>query len=240
MNYVAICCAAVARRPRLRSTGSMDDRPPSSAIAANPPEPARPYHHGDLRRALLDAAEGLVREGGVAAFSLRECARRADVAHSAPGHHFGDVSGLLTEVAARGFDRLTARLTAACGDAHPGDALARVASAYVAFALNDPAIFGLMFHSGRIDRSRPRLQQAGDLAFAELVSAVGATRQGVGDDTETLRFAWAAMHGIAMLLIDGPLKPAGGQRSGGDARLAEGTIRRIIHTVNTFDVSKQR
>ena len=68
------------------------------------------YHHGDLREALLVSAEQLLREEGLKALTLRACARRAGVSHAAPKHHFNDVAELLSEVSARGFDRLTAAL----------------------------------------------------------------------------------------------------------------------------------
>ena len=70
------------------------------------PARRRDYHHGDLRRALLDATEALLLESGLETFSLRECARRAGVSHGAPAHHFGDVRGLLTAFATVGFERL--------------------------------------------------------------------------------------------------------------------------------------
>ena len=69
-----------------------------------------PYHHGDLRNALLDAADELLQEQGLQGFTLRACARRAGVSHMAPKHHFNDVRGLLRAVAERGFARLVALL----------------------------------------------------------------------------------------------------------------------------------
>jgi AcrR family transcriptional regulator len=64
---------------------------------------ARPYHHGDLRRAVLDAAVAAIAESGPAALSLRDLARRAEVSHAAPAHHFGDKAGVLTALAAEGY-----------------------------------------------------------------------------------------------------------------------------------------
>lgn len=195
----------------------------------------RPYHHGDLARVLAEAAAALVRETGINGFSLRECARRAGVAHSAPGHHYGDVTGLLTEVAARGFLDLAQALARACAGIDGPLVLARLARGYVDFALGDPIIFGLMFHSDRVNRASPRFQQAGEEAFAQLVGAVAQARGEATADAEALRFAWASMHGIAMLLIDGPLVPAGGNRRGGAADLATGTIERMVFAVTRFD-----
>jgi AcrR family transcriptional regulator len=205
------------------------------AVAATRPRSARrPYHHGNLPETLAAAAEALVRERGVHAFSLRECARRAGVTHSTPGHHFGDITGLLTEVAARGFDRLTARMREDRGDAEGSSALHRIGRGYVAFAVSDPVIFLLMFHSDRIDRSNPRFQRAGADAFEELVTAVAAARGKTARDEDALRFAWSGVHGMAMLLIDGRLKPAAGERASDPLALAEGTIERIVHAIATF------
>ena len=195
----------------------------------------RPYHHGDLARVLAEAAAALVRETGINGFSLRECARRAGVAHSAPGHHYGDVTGLLTEVAARGFLDLARALASACSGTSGAPVLARLARRYVDFALGDPIIFGLMFHSDRVNRGSPRFQRAGEEAFAQLVRAVAEARGQSTADAEALRFAWASMHGMAMLLIDGPLVPAGGNRRGGAADLATGTIARMVFAVTRFD-----
>jgi AcrR family transcriptional regulator len=198
-----------------------------------PPRGQRPYHHGNLPEVLAIAAEAVVRELGVHAFSLRECARRAGVAHSAPGHHFGDVTGLLSEVAARGFDRLTLSMRQERGRATGPQALKRIGRGYVGFAVRDPAIFELMFHSDRVDRKNPRLQQAGTAAFAELVDAVAQARGTDARDEEALRFAWAAVHGIAMLLINGALSgPGRGSKAGSKL---DGIVDRIVFTILHYE-----
>jgi AcrR family transcriptional regulator len=184
----------------------------------------------------LAAAEALVRERGAPAFSLRECARRAGVSHSAPGHHFGDVTGLLTAVAVRSFERLQAELRATRqGDVAMAnfEALMR---RYVTFAMTDPVLFRLMFHSDQVACDDARLMAAGGAAYGELVAAVTAVNPHAGKDEATIRFSWATIHGTAMLLIDGPLAPVGG-RAEDVAALVEGMIRRIVHTVATFGAS---
>ena len=195
----------------------------------------RPYHHGNLPAVLAAAAEAVVREQGVHGFSLRECARRAGVAHSAPGHHFGDVTGLLSEVAARGFDRLTESMRQERGAATGPEALKRIGRGYVAFALRDPAIFELMFHSDRVDGKNPRLQQAGTAAFQELVDAVAQARGSDVRDEEAFRFAWAAVHGLAMLLINGALSGRGAGRKA--APTIEGIVDRIVFTILHYEGS---
>src|SRR5688572_4310334 len=101
------------------------------------------YHHGDLRRALVEATEALLAEKGPEAFSLREVARRAGVSPAAPAHHFGDAGGLLAAVATAGFDGLAAALTAgeAKGGADPRRRLREQGVAYVEFALGHPGRF---------------------------------------------------------------------------------------------------
>jgi AcrR family transcriptional regulator len=203
-----------------------------------PPRGQRPYHHGNLPEVLAAAAEAVVRELGVHDFSLRECARRAGVAHSAPGHHFGDVTGLLSEVAARGFDRLTASMRQQRGGATGPEALKHIGRGYVAFALRDPAIFELMFHSDRVDGENPRLQEAGNAAFGELVDAVAQARGSQARDEEALRFAWAGVHGAAMLLINGALSgPGHGPKA---AAKLDGIIDRIVFTILHYEGAASR
>src|SRR5215510_9357488 len=96
---------------------------------------SEPYHHGDLSRALVEAAEALITERGVEGFTLRECARRAGVSHAAPAHHFGDAGGLLTEVAMDGFARLAANMQREVAKAERGSIDHPIAAAlgYVLF-----------------------------------------------------------------------------------------------------------
>src|ERR1700723_1973954 len=107
-----------------------------------PAEQSRPYHHGDLRSALLTAAAQEISRVGVAQLSLRELARRAGVSHAAPAHHFGDKTGLLTALATEGFRILHERTSPVPGHA---DALVRAGEQYIAFALVHPAHFSVMF-----------------------------------------------------------------------------------------------
>lgn len=169
----------------------------------------RPYHHGNLAPVLAEAAEGLLREVGYPGFSLRECARRAGVAHSAPGHHYRDVRGLLTEVAARGFERLTASMIESRGDRCGTEALKACGRGYVAFALADPVIFDLLFQQPqRIDHGSQRLREAGAAAFQQLEISVELARSGRPRRDADLRFAWSTVHGYANLAIGGEIDPA--------------------------------
>lgn len=172
----------------------------------------RPYHHGDLANALLDAAEMELAEKGVEAFSLRGCAKRAGVSHAAPAHHFGDARGLLTALAARGYERLTLAMAEGeemtAGDAR--DRFAGMGLGYLRFALENPATFRLMFSSDRPDFENPLLHGPAEAAFGALVLGVGATRKSkpleTGAGRRDVAAAWAIVHGIAHLLIDGRMK----------------------------------
>lgn len=166
------------------------------------------YHHGDLPAAALDAVDGIVREEGPGAVSIREVARRIGVSNAAPGHHFGDKAGLLTAYATRGFERLTDRLVAAAGGE---DRLLDAGLAYVAFALDEPGLFAVMFRPELLHATDPALQRAETAAFGELLEAVRSVRGAADPDDSGLRFAaagaWSIVHGFAALWLQGALGP---------------------------------
>jgi AcrR family transcriptional regulator len=198
-----------------------------------PARPARPkrgkaYHHGDLATALVEAAEAVLTERGVEGFTLRECARRAGVSHAAPAHHFGDIEGLLTEVAAVGFDRLTEAQREAAKSADPRLRLVEAGAAYVRFALAHPAQFRLMFFPGMLDRKGERFAIAGRAAFSIFLETYSAatgrqtkplTPREAGSDPDVLR-QWAVVHGLATLAIEGQLGPANGAAAERIVRIA--------------------
>ena len=114
-------------------------------MKALPAEP-RPDHHGDLRCALIDATMALVTEEQDWSFSLREVARRAGVSHNAPYNHFAEKRDLLGAVAAMGFEMLRDRMLAVITKIRSADAaLSAAANAYVGFAIENPALYRLMF-----------------------------------------------------------------------------------------------
>lgn len=164
----------------------------------------RKYHHGDLRAALLAAAEAELAERGVEAFSLRQVAKRAGVSHAAPAHHFGDAAGLLTALAAEGFRRFLAaqaqREAAAAPD--PQAQLVAAGLGYIDFALARPALFRLLFGSDRPDFANPDLSAASDAAYAHLDAQVTAAGGALPD----IAAVWALAHGLADLLAAGRLK----------------------------------
>jgi AcrR family transcriptional regulator len=190
------------------------------------------YHHGDLRRALLDATESLLLESGLESFSLRECARRAGVSHGAPAHHFGDVKGLLTAFATVGFERMAQRMQQGA-DASGSDAARRlmaVGQAYIGFALDHPAHFRLMFRCDRLDQQDAALRQAGSAAAQSLAWALAAAlrERGVAEDAMQDRclLAWSAVHGLATLALDADLHALGIE--GNTAQQASATATRLL------------
>ncbi len=173
-----------------------------------------PYHHGALREALLGAAEGILERDGIQGLTLRAAAREAGVSHAAPKNHFDDLTGLLSELAAVGFQRFRAALLA---DVRPDDPpavrRAAIGRGYVGFARAYPGLFLLMFRSERLDVARPALREAMAAAFAVLSGMV--TEGGGGAPAATVTMtqaagmaaAWSLVHGFAMLLLDGRLAP---------------------------------
>jgi AcrR family transcriptional regulator len=170
-----------------------------------------PYHHGDLRGALLIAAEEELKEKGVEGFTLRGCAKRAGVSHAAPAHHFRDAGALLTALAAVGFARfmnaMDARRSAA---ADPRERLTALGLGYIDFATSEPPLFRLMFASDRPDFDDPELHRVASASFGMLVESVAAIR-GTDHGGETAAMldvaaAWSMVHGIADLALSGQLK----------------------------------
>jgi AcrR family transcriptional regulator len=176
----------------------------------------QPYHHGDLRRVLIDTALKLVSEEQDWTFSLRELARRAGVSHHAPYNHFADKLDLLAAAAAVGFGRLRDGLRAAMvGIDDPKGLLVAIARAYVRLGLENPALYRLMFgpalsEAGSADRP-PVAKLAGAEARAVLeevilrgarAGAFAASPDDPQDSALTALAVWSATHGLTMLAID--------------------------------------
>ncbi|MCA3278603.1 MAG: TetR/AcrR family transcriptional regulator [Roseomonas sp.] len=172
----------------------------------------KPYHHGNLRIALLEAARARLAEGAEAALTLRDIASRVGVSVNATYRHFDSKEALLMELAAQGFDALRAAMlsaSAALGSAEAIEQLYAAGEAYVRFAQQDPALFKLMF--GREGRfaAYERFDQAAEAAFAVVVERVAAV-QGVAPHpigaTKAAVAAWSLVHGFAILSIGGYLE----------------------------------
>lgn len=172
---------------------------------------ARPYHHGDLPAALLDAVAALIREEGLEAVTLRAAARRAGVSHAAPAHHFGDKQGLLAAFADQGFERFAAALTNArsARSGTPAETLTAMGHAYLNFASEHRPWFEVMFRPELVGDHALGLVGPGGEAFTALLDQVTACFEPATTETEVLGIAlsvWATTHGLAHLLLDGPLE----------------------------------
>jgi AcrR family transcriptional regulator len=160
----------------------------------------RPYHHGDLRRTLLAAAVEAIDESGPAALSLRDLARRVGVSHTAPVHHFGDKAGLLTALAAEGFDLLAGTLEAVRDRTND---LLEIGVAYVRFAVERTAYFEVMFRPELYRRDDPALVAAQARAARSLQNAL-STLPDAPTGTEARMAglaAWSITHGFATLWL---------------------------------------
>jgi AcrR family transcriptional regulator len=191
------------KRQKRRVSGTAPGRGARRKAAAD-----APYHHGSLHEALLQAAETILERDGLQGLTLRAAAREAGVSHAAPTHHFGDMSGLLSELAAAGFRKFGAALSAvAATKASAGERMDAMGEAYVMFAREHPSMFLLMFRSERLDVTRPALHEAMEQSFGLLMRGVSARHAGEAQSAplallaEIVR-AWSMVHGFAMLMID--------------------------------------
>ncbi|OKO69869.1 TetR/AcrR family transcriptional regulator [Bradyrhizobium sp. NAS96.2] len=196
------------RAPTRRVARVGADRPASRRKAND-----TPYHHGDLHEALLRAAERVLERDGLAGLTLRAVAREAGVSHAAPTHHFGDLTGLVSELAAIGFRQFNAAMIAAgASGATPNEKGLARAKAYIAYAQAHPGMYGLMFRTERLDMKRPSLHEAANTSFAGLAGSIGESRHEQIheralslDQAAAIVRAWSLVHGFTMLLLDGRL-----------------------------------
>ena len=191
-------------------------RRPAKAAAERVPGRARrasgeiPYHHGALHDALLQAAERVLERDGLAGLTLRAVAREAGVSHAAPTHHFGDLTGLLSELAAIGFRMFNVAMVAARdSETHPLMKGLANAKAYVAYAQARPGMYSLMFRNERIDMTRPSLHEAATASFQGLANSAGASGEALEalsmEQAAVIARNWSLVHGFTMLLLDGRL-----------------------------------
>jgi AcrR family transcriptional regulator len=184
----------------------MTTAPSSSKATLKPARqakaPARPYHHGNLRAGLLEAAEAVLAERGAHDITLRDVARAAGVSHGAPYHHFASLNDLLAAVAERGFVTLGDAMAEAVAVPDTRERLLRVAQAYVDCARAHPERFRLMFGPlmARKDE-HPALKGAAQRAFGFVLAAANAHDKQHG---ASLALAgWSMAHGLSHLMIDG-------------------------------------
>jgi AcrR family transcriptional regulator len=187
-------------------------------VRSNVPE--RPYHHGDLRRAIVTAALDILSETQSLEFSLRELARRAGVSHNAPYKHFAEKRELLAAVSTAGFERLTQRMSNAM--TRPGNARAQLFAmlrAYIQHGVENPALYRLMFggYLSTPDDGRPAIERASAERTRALLTGViveGALGRAIPNTPRNERkiagailACWSLVHGLTMLLADGLVGP---------------------------------
>ncbi len=196
------------------------------------PGRVRPYHHGDLRAALLEAVAGILREEGIGGVSLREAARRAKVSHGAPAHHFQNKAGLLTAFAAQGYERLGATVQATVEASGPADGAAlleAIGQGYVRFAIEHPEQFEIMFRIDMLDPEDASYLKWSHRAFKLLTQTVARCiqeRQLDPEMSEPLAVAaWSLVHGLAKLWISGRL---GKRTRARDPRLLAEQVTRLF------------
>lgn len=182
----------------------MDGTPLTPAAA----ESSRPYHHGDLRNAVINAALSLLAEKGIEGVTLRQCAARAGVSHGAPGHHFGDLKGVLTAIAAIGFDgQVRAQEEALEGLTDPIERVAAIGGAYVGFAISHPAHFALMFRRDQLRLDDSEFERASIRAGEVLLEETDQLLRDHPNARLYREMMWSMVHGYASFLISGQKKP---------------------------------
>lgn len=168
----------------------------------------KPYHHGELRQALIDAARVLVRDHGEAGFSLSDACRKAGVSTAAPYRHFADKHEILSEVTAQGFVDMRDRARAAAGRHPPGAAerIIAVGEVYLAFAIGEPALFRMMFGQTPNPAQDDIVTMRGRECFGYVLQEVidYCRINAVQGDARLISLQlWTMVHGAASLTIDG-------------------------------------
>ncbi|MDQ1046737.1 AcrR family transcriptional regulator [Streptomyces sp. V4I2] len=173
---------------------------------------SRPYHHGDLRAALLAVAERTLREKGVGSLSLRELARETSVSHAAPGRHFKDKQALLNALALAGYERLAQTLNAADDPALPlQPRLTALAGAYLGFATEYAELLELMYARKHDPDAAEQMAVGIDKTVGSLERVIAdAQKRGEiveGDPERLTLVVGAALQGIAAFTTGGMLDP---------------------------------
>jgi len=190
----------------------------TSSKTAGSSKAVRQYHHGTLRSAMLQAAEAVLCREGLHGLTLRAIAREAGVSHTASQHHFGDMAGVLSELAAIGHQRLAASMEGRAAGVTPEvERQLAIARGYIDFVLANPDLFRLMSRNELLDAARPSLVEACRESARGLAGVFGVEAQDHPDTTNpfgrlsadqaiAMTAAWGYVHGLASLLIDGHLK----------------------------------
>jgi AcrR family transcriptional regulator len=206
----------------------------------------RPYHHGDLRRAIVKAALEILSETQSLDFSLRELARRAGVSHNAPYKHFADKRELLAAVSAAGFEMLTQRMAREIADhADARGQLFAMLRAYIDHGVENPALYGLMFggYLSGAEHSRPAIERteaektksllAGVIIAGGLGHAIPQTARNERKIAGAILACWSLVHGLTLLLADGLVGPQKKAGALGNS-LIQGMLDGLAHELPTL------
>ncbi|EQC47189.1 TetR/AcrR family transcriptional regulator [Bacteriovorax sp. Seq25_V] len=163
------------------------------------------YHHGDLRQALLIAAQEILDEQGYEGLTLRKCAARAGVSATAPSHHFKNASNFLASVAAEGYKQLSEEIQNSAKDCDPADPKKAmlIGKGYIGFAKRNPALYQLMFGS-KVDSKNPEFHRALKQCFGRLEEMIAEVFPDYSErrvEATALR-TWSLIHGFTLLLLD--------------------------------------
>lgn len=169
----------------------------------------KPHHHGDLRSALIQAGISLLSEGGKDSLTLRKCAARAGVSHAAPAHHFDGLGGLRAAIAKEGFRLFRLSMLAACDDNNPSDLdrLKGICSGYLNFAIQNPALFELIFSAAPLGNFEADLQQGTPFAYEVLRNACAPFVPSGQDPMIVETQVWSLIHGYTHLYMAGRFGP---------------------------------
>jgi AcrR family transcriptional regulator len=179
---------------------------------------SRPYHHGNLRQALIDEAVSVIAEQGVGGFSLRDLARRLGVSHAAPAHHFAEKRDLLTAIAVQGYEMLGDALASA-----RDEGFLEAGLAYVRFAVDHPVHLSLMYDPSLL-RDDDEALRAASTRTSEMLYGSAATM--APDNRQLVGLAgWCLMHGFANLWLSGNLRALADNPLDAAKRIAEVTFK---------------
>ncbi|MEP1328139.1 WHG domain-containing protein [Pseudophaeobacter sp.] len=173
------------------------------------PKDKKPHHHGDLRAALIQSGIEILTESGLESLTLRRCAARAGVSHAAPAHHFDGISGLRGAIAQEGFDRFRQAMLAAraTGTQTPQGRILSLCRGYLDFAVENPALFALIFSCGPMSQFEDDMN-AGDASAYGVLRETCAPFVSEGTDPRIVETqVWSLIHGFTHLFLAGTFGP---------------------------------
>lgn len=172
----------------------------------------KPHHHGDLRAALIQSGIEILTESGLEALTLRRCAARAGVSHAAPAHHFDGLSGLRAAIAKEGFDRFRTQMlrSRASGSQSPEGRILSLCRGYLDFAVENPALFALIFSCGPMSQFEKDMKAGTATAYGVLRETCAPFVPEGADPLVVETQVWSLIHGFSHLFLAGTFGPDSG------------------------------